>query len=89
MLAICGPGWKSVPGTCKTRSLGLRPERIDTAAKSVRPNRCQVEIGARWKSVPGTCQGRQAPVPGRGGMLAICGRTGNRCQAPAQDAPGC
>jgi hypothetical protein len=33
-------------------SLGLRPERIDTAAKSVRPNRCQVEVGARH--LPGT-----------------------------------
>jgi hypothetical protein len=108
-------------------SLGLRPERIDTAAKSVRPNRCQVEVGARH--LPGTrrqvevgarhlprtrrdasnlrgwldgsrCQAPardaaaggsrcQAPVQGRGGMLAICGRTGNRCQAPAQDAAGC
>jgi hypothetical protein len=142
-------------------SLGLRPERIDTAAKSVRPNRCQVEVGARhlpgtrrqvevgarhlprtrrdasnlraglevgarragsrcqapvpgrggmlaicgagWKSVPGTCPRTRRDasnlrpdwksVPGtcprRAGMLAICGRTGSRCQAPAKDAAGC
>jgi hypothetical protein len=61
MLAICGAGWKSVPGTCpRTRrdASNLRPDW-----KSVR-NRCQAPAqdaemlaicGAGWKSVPGTC----------------------------------
>jgi len=69
--------------------LGLRPERIDTAAKSVRPNRCQVEIGARWKSVPGTCPRRGDASNLRGGLEVGARHLSKDARHLSQDAAGC
>jgi hypothetical protein len=47
MLAICGLGWKSVPGTCQ-----------DAAEMLAICGRAGTRCGRGRNSVPGTCPGR-------------------------------